>query len=415
MDQLFRQESLEQVQSPDRFDELLRITSPRGWIALLTFCMLIAAGLVWSIFGRIATRVDGIGMLMDPRGVQPIVTSRMGRLTRISVRVGDKVSTGQVVATLVDPDTEKRLEAEKVTLTLLQGESAKSSELMQREVEAKRKVLQAQKQGVQKAIEIQQNKVQWLENRLGSYKDLFEKGLVLKKQVVEIELERDNSLLEIDKLKGDLIRLSSLEAQEEESINERKFKLKFDIEQSKAKVDILENELKQATEVTSPCDGMVVSQEATAGKIVEPGQSIVTILPDGRRLEVRILVSAFQGKDINPGMTLQITPSTVKREEYGFMPANVTEVGDFPVNPESVNRLINNPELVQAALKRGPMIQVKGELVADSSTVSGYQWSSLRGKSINVSAGTICTSQVPVKEIAPITLVIPTIKSWIGS
>ncbi len=415
MDQLFREESLDQLRSHEHFDESLRITSPRSWIALLTFCLLVAAALVWGIFGRIAVRVDGMGMLMDPRGVHPIVASLSGRLTEVRVKVGDKVSPGQVVASLVDPDIRKRLEAEKVTFTLLQGERAKSSELMQREVKAKRKGLQAKREGVQKAIGIQRNQLKWLENRLQSYRDLFEKGLVLKKQVVQIELERDNALLEIDKLKGDFIRLSSQEAQEEESVNERKFKLDFDIEQSQAKIEILENELRQATEVASPLEGTIVSQEATAGKIVEPGQSIVTVLPEGKGLEARVLVSAFQGKDIKPGMILQVTPSTVKREEYGFMPAIVTEVGDFPVNPESVNRLINNPELVQAAMKRGPMIQVKGALFPDPSTVSGYRWSSRKGTSINVSAGTLCTSQVIVKETAPITLVIPAIKSWIGS
>lgn len=415
MDQLFREESLERLRSPEHFDESLKITSPRSWIALLTVCLLVSAGVVWGIFGRIATRVDGMGMLMDPRGVHPIVASLGGRLTGIGAKVGAKVSEGQVVATLVDPDVQKRLEAEKVTLALLQGERAKSTELMQREVKSKQKGLRAEKEGVRKAIRIQQNKVEWSTNRLESYEDLFKKGLVLREQVEQLKLERDNALLEIDKLKGNLIRVSAMEDAEEESINERKFKLEFDIEQSKTKIGILEGQLKQATKVISPLEGTVISLEATPGTMVQPGQSIMTVLPAGRGLEARVLVSAFRGKDIKPGMTLQITPSTVKREEYGFMPAKITEVGDFPVSPESINRLINNPELVQAAMKRGPMIQVKGDLMKDPATRSGYKWSSQKGRSIKVSAGTICTSEVIVKETAPITLVIPIIKSWIGS
>ncbi|MFC1836952.1 NHLP bacteriocin system secretion protein, partial [Thermodesulfobacteriota bacterium] len=206
-----------------------------------------------------------------------------------------------------------------------------------------------------------------------------------------------------------------LETQEEESINERKFKLEFQIEQSKSRIAILKNELKRATKITSLFDGTVVALEGIVGKTVQPGESLMTVELSGRILEARVLVSALQGKEIRPGMILQITPTTVKREEYGFMSARVTEVGDFPVSPESVNRLVNNPELVQAAMRKGPMIQVKGDLVKDPATRSGYRWSSRKGRSIRVSAGTLCTSQVIVKELAPITLVIPLLKELIGS
>lgn len=414
MDGLFRPESLEGLRSRENLEESLRIASPRSWIALITVCLLVASGLVWGIWGRIATTVDGMGMLMDPRGVLPVVATLPGRLIAIHVQANDLVTKDQVIATLVNPDTEKRLEAEKLTYALLKAEYAKASELMKREIESKRHGLQAQRKSVQSAIKVQENQAKWLQDRLGAYSDLFEKGLVLKKQVVETGLQRDNALLEIDKLKGDLLRLSSLETQEEEALNEKRFRLEFQIEQSKSRVEILANELKRTTTITAPFAGTIISLEGTQGGVVEPGQALATMMPQGGHLEARILVPALQGKQIRIGMILQVTPSTVKREEYGFMSAKVKQVGDFPVSPESINRLINNPELVQAAMRRGAMVQVKGDLITDPSTLSGYRWSSRKGRSVPVTAGTLCSSEVIVKEVAPITLVIPMLKAWIG-
>lgn len=382
---------------------------------MLSLCLLVSAAIAWGVFGRIATKVSGVGMLLYAGGVEPVVATRSGRLVEIKVRVGDNVSAGQVVALLVDPDTEKSLEAEKLKLSLLQGEAAKTREMIQQEVKSKQRVLQSQRENIQKSIKIYRDKTRWLDNRLQAYEDLFKQGLALEKDVVETKLDRDNAFVEIDKLEGELNRLSAQEIEQQESVSQRLFQQEFDIEQSKTRVEILENELKRATSVEVATEGTVVSVEGTPGKIVSPGQTIATIEPPGRRLVAQVFVSARQGKMIQPGMVLEIVPTTVTREEYGFMSARVQEVGEYPVSAESMNSVINNPAVVQSAMKGGALVHVKGDLITDPSTRSGYRWSSFKGRSIAVTAGTVCSSEVIVKQDPPITLVIPTLKSWIGS
>ena len=54
---LFRQKSLETVESPEDLQDYLRVTSPGVWLVLAAVTMLLAGGLVWSVFGRVTTSI----------------------------------------------------------------------------------------------------------------------------------------------------------------------------------------------------------------------------------------------------------------------------------------------------------------------------------------------------------------------
>ena len=55
---LFREKSLEAVESPEALNDYLRVTSPGVWLVLGAVIALLVGGVLWSIFGRIDTSVD---------------------------------------------------------------------------------------------------------------------------------------------------------------------------------------------------------------------------------------------------------------------------------------------------------------------------------------------------------------------
>ena len=414
MEQLFRQEVLDRLGSPERLDELLRITSRRSWIWLISVCLVILSAMAWGFLGIIATKVDGMGIFIDPGGIRPVVAGGSGRLLTINVRVGERISAGQLVATLINPDLEKQLDTEKVTLSLLEQDFNQQKDLMEKEGASKRRVLAAQKDNILNSIRVQKDKSKWQEDRLEAYNELFEQGFVLKRQVIETRLERDNSFLETEKLENELGKASLQEIELQESIQQRLFKLRFDIQQSKGKIDVLQNELTEATRVISPVGGTVISMEVTEGSIVSAGKTIVNMETAKHGLSLLAVVQAFKGKKITEGMSVEITPSTVKREEYGYILGTVRDVSPYPVTADSLLRWTNNPELVQETLKKGPLFTMDVDLTEDPNTRSGFKWSSTRGNSVALTAGTLGATEVVVKRQAPITLVIPKLKGWIG-
>ena len=55
---LFREKSLEAVESPESLNDYLRVTSPGVWLVLAAVIALLAGGVLWGIFGRIDTNVS---------------------------------------------------------------------------------------------------------------------------------------------------------------------------------------------------------------------------------------------------------------------------------------------------------------------------------------------------------------------
>ena len=55
---LFREKSLDAIESPESLNDYLRVTSPGVWLVLAAVIALLAGGVLWGIFGRIDTHVN---------------------------------------------------------------------------------------------------------------------------------------------------------------------------------------------------------------------------------------------------------------------------------------------------------------------------------------------------------------------
>ncbi len=114
------------------------------------------------------------------------------------------------------------------------------------------------------------------------------------------------------------------------------------------------------------------------------------------------------GKRIQPGMKITVTPDTVKREQYGGILGNVTAVSPFPVTKQSAANLVGNPEVAETLISQTGPLQVTAQLKLDPSTFSGYEWTSAKGSPHQkMSSGTTTTVRVILEEKAPISFVFP--------
>ena len=55
---LFREKSLEAVESPESLNDYLRVTSPGVWLVMASVIALLIGGILWGIFGHIRTTAD---------------------------------------------------------------------------------------------------------------------------------------------------------------------------------------------------------------------------------------------------------------------------------------------------------------------------------------------------------------------
>ena len=60
---LFRQESIDRMQSPEKVDEYIRVSTPRAWILACALFLIVAGVLVWGFTGSIPKTVSVNGVL----------------------------------------------------------------------------------------------------------------------------------------------------------------------------------------------------------------------------------------------------------------------------------------------------------------------------------------------------------------
>jgi HlyD family secretion protein len=160
----------------------------------------------------------------------------------------------------------------------------------------------------------------------------------------------------------------------------------------------------------------VVEIKSGPGALISPGASILTVEPsDGRaaELEALIFIPATLGKLVAHGMEAQIVPSTVKREEFGFMIARVHYVSDYAATPESMLALLQNQQMVRDLAGSTAPIEVRARL-EPAATASGFRWSSDAGPPHAVRSGTLGTVEIVVRTQRPASLVIPLLKKTVG-
>ena len=107
---LFRKVALERLSSPEQLDTLMRVITPKAWLALAPLLGLIVLALIWGWFGSIPTKVAGKCILINPTGLADIASNASGRITAVTVRVGDVVKVGQQVALVAQPELLDRIE-----------------------------------------------------------------------------------------------------------------------------------------------------------------------------------------------------------------------------------------------------------------------------------------------------------------
>jgi HlyD family secretion protein len=119
--------------------------------------------------------------------------------------------------------------------------------------------------------------------------------------------------------------------------------------------------------IRSQYSGRVAEVMAAEGEVVAAGGKLLTLEADGSAAPETgaglVSVSYFpvkDGKQIQPGMKIQVTPDTVERERFGGILGTVTSVSPIPVTREGAVGTLGNSEVVQSLMPDGVFIEVHG-------------------------------------------------------
>lgn len=413
---LFREKALKKAASPEELDQEIQILNAYNWLPLAALGSLVVAGLTWSVVGRIPITALGQGVLVYPSTVVDFQASSSGQLIETKVKVGDSVKKGDVLAIVDQAELQKQLQQEHTKLADLQAQDQVANSLQEQRSAIEQGALEQQRISLQQQLQSAALLTPTLQSRLERRKWLLEQGAVSEDTVLEAQQAYQESTTKVPALEAQLQQIDAqLKGQVEQNYT-ASVSRQNQIQNVKQAIAQLELQLQRNSQVISQHNGKVLEIATTPGQALSPGIRIGTIAAQNSNSTL-VGITFFpdsDGKKLQPGMPVEITPTTVKRERFGGIIGAVTDISAFPVTKEGVNRLIGNPEVTQALLAKGPQIQVFASLQPDISTYSKFKWSSSEGPQLKVSAGTSTTVRVTVEERAPITFVLPILRSWSG-
>ena len=96
--QIFSQEALDKLRSPEKLDTMLPITTPVSWMALIAILVLLFAVVLWSIYGAFTVKAEGMGLIMDSAGLMNVTHTSTGKIGKLYVRPGMTVKKGDLIA-----------------------------------------------------------------------------------------------------------------------------------------------------------------------------------------------------------------------------------------------------------------------------------------------------------------------------
>jgi len=416
LSQIFRKKALERLSSPEQLDTLLHITSPGGWAGLAAagFCLITA--LLWGIYGSVPFKVTGQGLLMNQEGVFTIQSEGSGLVEQLFIEEQDDIFQGQTIAILSQPDLLSELEGMQRKHDDLKTKYKYVKEFGDEGNRQKLTTLESQKQTLNFNIDSYKKRISRLEQKVEDQKYLYDQGLITHDTLHASMNELDDTQAQV---MSDKVEIENISSQIADINNNTKLQL-IDLQNqiNGLAEDIKTQETKVTTSslITSPYSGTVIGVTTKIGAFISPGASIMSVKVRDNMphyLKVISFFPASKGEKVIPGMTIQVAPGNIDADRYGYALGLVTYVSQFPATSGDMQRILQNEDMVKDMLAPGPLVEVHSLLVPDTTTPSGFKWTSAKGPPIKVQPGTYCYASVIVEKRSPLSLALPLVRKYV--
>jgi NHLM bacteriocin system secretion protein len=410
-----RKSALEKLSTPEKLDQLIQVTSPKAWIALLVIFVALSTGIGWAVFGRVSTKLNVTGVVLGGE-VHEVVATSQGQLMKLHVSISDQVAKGAIIATVQQPELLQKIEDAKAILAEQKLELNKLVSYGSKGTMLGSEWMSQNRVSIQGEVEAEKKKLIFLNSQLQSEATLLEKGLILKAQVASTKQQIDASKNTIERLKGQMAEVSSRQHDVGFGIQQKVAIQKQRIAEAERNLQFLNERYDTQAYIKSAYSGEVVEVLADAGSMVGPGTPLFKLKNQGgvksAMLKGVLYIPSQDGKKIKRDMDAFVVPSTVQPQEYGFMKGKVTYVSDFPITQQGMMISVKNDQLAKGLLAMGPLFEVHVEFEKDRESYSGFKWTSAKGPDISIKEGTSCMGQITIKQENPITIVVPAFKKF---
>ena len=145
--------------------------------------------------------------------------------------------------------------------------------------------------------------------------------------------------------------------------------------------------------VASPRDGVMLDN-MPEGNFFKAREAIAWLMPQATELhnrEILCYVDAKSLRKLKIGQEVQVTPSDLQRENWGYAYGKITGIEPFPTNREEISRRIKLEQFSSFVPKDQAVYEIRVVLDKEG---DGLRWSRAKSHRLKMNTGSICTIQI---------------------
>lgn len=382
MSTLFRPEAVA-AQSSHLHGDIRLATPPRLMAVALVALALLAALVAFAVLGEATRKVRVGGVLLPSGGLFQLTAPQPARLHELSVREGDVVDAGQVLAVLqlggrsgkgdtaalLDHSLRARMEALRSEARSLQAQADQRQAALRERLHS----LQADELQAQGELEAVQGRVQIAQASLQRDSSLAAQGFLSDAQ---LQVRRE-ALLELQIRERSARRALEVLRRETQGVQAEIQGTRLQARAQQAQVDralaALEQEgaelaARDMLQLLAPRPGVVGHVPVHAGQSLQVGQTLLSLLPatrSGQPLRAELYAASRTCGFVEPGQPVWLRLHAFPYQKFGMLPGQVVDVSRTPVLPQDLPGGLAQV-LLDAAQAHEPLYRITVAMQADS-------------------------------------------------
>jgi membrane fusion protein len=355
---LFRQEVLV-AQRGSYLGRILLAQPLRFWV--LTCCAVGAAAIVIAFLtlGNYTRRVRVTGQLTPTQGLVTITSPATGMVPKVSVKEGEHVTAGQILAVVVVPRATSGIDS---TLLAVEQQISERKEGVERSSIAQDALLRAQLEGlvvqesalqseilhIEKEVETRSKQVELAERTLERLRQLRK-----DQYVSDVQLQQQESALLEQRAEMQMLQrqgiaarrhLGQLQQVAQEIPAQRESALavaKRDL--ATLKQEAIETRARSESVIQSPAQGVISAQLVKSGQAVQAGQPLMAILPGDGHLQAELLVPSRAIGFVASGDRVLLRYQAFPYQKFGHHTGRVIQVSRSALSAEELGAQTQEP------------------------------------------------------------------------
>jgi len=415
----YRQAAVNAAIASSSHDDHLEVMRPLTWVAGLAMVALLVLGLGWSSFVNVPITVASRGILTAPGGVIDIVSDTQGILGDLTVKVNDRITPGMVLAHVEQPDVRLELSAAEGTLKDAQGFLDQIRIDQEREQRALGEFRTGRDASLAENIRLLETQRAAVSGRIQALRGLSNQQIVTQDRVLSVNAEFISLEAQIAQANRERNQLA-LDEQTRRIQRERdELDATRRVAEATRAVANIRLRLDRLGVVRALYGGRIVELKANGGDAVQRGTPIMVVERiDKGASTIPVAIAYFSaddGKKIEAGQTVEISPVNTDREEDGFIRGRVLSISETPSSSEGMNRTLHNDQLVSTfSAGLGAPFEVHIALDTKPGDPTQLVWSTQDPPEADIEPGTLASISITVKSVRLITLVIPVVRRLLG-